>query len=88
MTEGSSEFLNIIKNIPVNQRTLIIPSPLLLEMDDPTHFHGELKFQYNIPASKLSDQQKENLKNLGFKKSFYGYGEPNTAFISLRYYSF
>lgn len=49
MTEGSSEFLNIIKNIPVNQRTLIIPSPLLLEMDDPTHFHGELKFQYNIP---------------------------------------
>ncbi|MFU0427122.1 hypothetical protein ACMZ44_06715, partial [Acinetobacter baumannii] len=23
MTEGSSEFLNIIKNIPVNQRTLI-----------------------------------------------------------------
>ncbi|MEX5454960.1 hypothetical protein [Acinetobacter baumannii] len=70
MTEGSSEFLNIIKNIPVNQRTLIIPSPLLLEMDDPTHFHGELKFQYNIPASKLSDQQKENLKNLGFKNHF------------------
>ncbi|HFF4839303.1 TPA: hypothetical protein ACGC58_003374, partial [Acinetobacter baumannii] len=58
------------KNIPVNQRTLIIPSPLLLEMDDPTHFHGELKFQYNIPASKLSDQQKENLKNLGFKNHF------------------
>ncbi|HDK8955061.1 TPA: hypothetical protein PVK16_001881 [Acinetobacter baumannii] len=70
MTEGSLEFLNIIKNIPVNQRTLIIPSPLLLEMDDPTHFHGELKFQYNIPASKLSDQQKENLKNLGFKNHF------------------
>ena len=70
MTEGSSEFLNIIKNIPVNQRNLIIPSPLLLEMDDPTLFHGELKFQYNIPASKLSDQQKENLKNLGFKNHF------------------
>lgn len=70
MTEGSSEFLNIIKNIPVNQRTLIISSPLLLEMDDPTLFHGELKFQYNIPASKLSDQQKENLKNLGFKNHF------------------
>ncbi|MEJ7849787.1 hypothetical protein DCD76_06890 [Acinetobacter baumannii] len=70
MTEGSSEFLNIIKNIPVNQRTLIIPSPLLLEMDDPTLFHGELKFQYNIPASKLSDQHKENLKNLGFKNHF------------------
>ncbi|HHP0278355.1 YidX family protein [Acinetobacter baumannii] len=70
MTEGSSEFLNIIKNIPANQRTLIIPSPLLLEMDDPTLFHGELKFQYNIPASKLSDQQKENLKNLGFKNHF------------------
>ncbi len=70
MTEGSSEFLNIIKNIPVNQRTLIIPSPLLLEMDEPTLFHGELTFQYNIPASKLSDQQKENLKNLGFKNHF------------------
>lgn len=56
-------------------------------MDDPTHFHGELKFQYNIPTSKLSDQQKENLK-IWDLKSFYGYGEPNTAFISLRYYSF
>lgn len=70
MTEGSSEFLSIIKNIPVNQRTLIISSPLMLEMDDPTHFHGELKFQYNIPDSKLSEQEKENLKNLGFKNHF------------------
>jgi len=70
MTEGSSEFLSIIKNIPVNQRTLIISSPLMLEMDDPTHFHGELKFQYNIPDSKLSEQEKENLKNLGFKNYF------------------
>ena len=70
MTEGSSEFLNIIKNIPENQRTLIIPSPLLLEMDDPTHFHGELQFLYKTPLFALSEQQKENLKNLGFKNHF------------------
>lgn len=70
MTEGSSEFLTIIKNIPVNQRTLIIPSPLLLEMDDPTHFHGELQFIYKTPLFALSEQQKENLKNLGFKNHF------------------
>ena len=59
MTEGSSEFLNIIKNIPVNQRTLIIPSPLLLEMDDPTLFHGELKFQYNIPLQNFLINRKK-----------------------------
>ncbi len=70
MTEGSSEFLTIIKNIPVNQRTLIIPSPLLLEMDDPTHFHGELQFLYKTPLFARSEQQKENLKNLGFKNHF------------------
>ncbi|WP_336167231.1 hypothetical protein [Acinetobacter sp. 161(2023)] len=70
MTEGSSKFLNIIKNIPAEQRTLNISSPLILEMDDPTHFHGELQFQYKTPLSKLSDQQKENLKNLGFKNHF------------------
>lgn len=70
MTEGSSEFLTIIKNIPVNQRTLIIPSPLLLEMDDPTHFHGELQFLYKTPLFALSEQQKEDLKNLGFKNHF------------------
>ncbi len=70
MTEGSSEFLTIIKNIPVNQRTLIIPSPLLLEMDDPTHFHGELQFLYKTPLFALSEQQKENLKTLGFKNHF------------------
>ena len=69
MTEGSSEFLNIIKNIPVNQRTLIIPSPLLLEMDDPTLFMVNSSFNTIFP-SKLSDQQKENLKNLGFKNHF------------------
>lgn len=67
MTEGSSEFLNIINNVPVNQRTLLISSPLILEMDDSTHFHGELKFRYNTPTSKLTDSQQENLKNLGFK---------------------
>ena len=70
MTEGSSEFLTIIKNIPVNQRTLIIPSPLLLEMDDPTHFHGELQFLYKTPLFALSEQQKEDLKNPGFKNHF------------------
>lgn len=70
MTEGSSEFLTIIKNIPENQRTLIIPSPLLLEMDDPNHFHGELQFLYKTPLFALSEQQKEDLKNLGFKNHF------------------
>ncbi|NUF15781.1 hypothetical protein [Acinetobacter lactucae] len=70
MTDGSSEFLNIIKNIPANQRTLNISSPLILEMDDPTHFHGELQFKYKTSLSMLSGQQKENLKKLGFKNQF------------------
>jgi hypothetical protein len=48
----------------------IISLPLILEMDDPTHFHGELKFRYNTPTSKLNDSQQEKLKNLGFKNHF------------------
>jgi len=70
MTEGSSKFLNIIKNIPAEQRTLNISSPLVLEMDDPTHFHGEITIRYNIPTSQMDEKQKELLKTLGFKNQF------------------
>ncbi|MCU7697845.1 hypothetical protein OD757_11540 [Acinetobacter sp. AYS6] len=70
MTEGSSNLLNIIKSIPAEQRTLKTPSPLVLEMDDSTHFHGEITIRYNIPTSKMDEKQKELLKTLGFKNQF------------------
>jgi len=70
MTDGSSNLLNIIKNIPAEQRTIKTPSPLILEMDDSTHFHGEITIRYNIPTSKMDEKQKELLKTLGFKNQF------------------
>lgn len=70
MTEGSSNLLNIIKSIPTEQRTIKTPSPLVLEMDDSTHFHGEITIRYNIPTSKMDEKQKELLKALGFKNQF------------------
>ncbi|WP_151988694.1 hypothetical protein [Acinetobacter oleivorans] len=70
MTEGSSNLLNIIKSIPAEQRTIKTPSPLVLEMDDSTHFHGEITIRYNIPTSKMDEKQKELLKTLGFKNQF------------------
>lgn len=70
MTEGSSNLLNIIKSIPAEQRTIKTPSPLALEMDDSTHFHGEITIRYNIPTSKMDEKQKERLKTLGFKNQF------------------
>ncbi|MBJ9722097.1 hypothetical protein I5515_09810 [Acinetobacter calcoaceticus] len=70
MTDGSSNLLNIIKSIPAEQRTIKIPSPLILEMDDSTHFHGEITIRYNIPTSKIDEKQKELLKTLGFKNQF------------------
>ncbi|EKU37869.1 MULTISPECIES: hypothetical protein [Acinetobacter] len=70
MTDGSSNLLNIIKSIPAEQRTLKTPSPLVLEMDDSTHFHGEITIRYNIPTSKMDEKQKELLKTLGFKNQF------------------
>lgn len=70
MTDGSSNLLDIIKSIPTEQRTLKTPSPLVLEMDDSTHFHGEITIRYNIPTSKMDEKQKELLKALGFKNQF------------------
>jgi len=70
MTDGSSNLLNIIKSIPAEQRTIKTPSPLVLEMDDSTHFHGEITIRYNIPTSKMDEKQKELLKTLGFKNQF------------------
>lgn len=70
MTDGSSNLLNIIKSIPAEQRTIKTPSPLVLEMDDSTHFHGEITIRYNIPTSKMDEKQKELLKALGFKNQF------------------
>jgi len=70
MTDGSSNLLNIIKSIPAEQRTIQTPSPLVLEMDDSTHFHGEITIRYNIPISKIDEKQKELLKTLGFKNQF------------------
>lgn len=69
MTDGSSNLLNIIKSIPAEQRTIKTP-PLALEMDDSTHFHGEITIRYNIPTSKMDEKQKELLKTLGFKNQF------------------
>ncbi len=59
MTEGSSEFLNIIKNIPVNQRTLIIPSPLLLEMDDLRFFMVNSSFNTIFPLQNFLINRKK-----------------------------
>ncbi len=70
MTDGSSNLLNIIKSIPAEQRTIKTPSPLALEMDGSTHFHGEITIRYNIPTSKMDEKQKELLKTLGFKNQF------------------
>ncbi|ESK42595.1 YidX family protein [Acinetobacter oleivorans] len=70
MNDGSSNLLNIIKSIPAEQRTIKTPSPLVLEMDDSTHFHGEITIRYNIPTSQMDEKQKELLKTLGFKNQF------------------
>lgn len=70
MTDGSSNLLNIIKSIPAEQRTIKTPSPLVLEMDGSTHFHGEITIRYNISTSKMDEKQKELLKTLGFKNQF------------------
>ena len=70
MTDGSSNLLNIIKSIPAEQRTLKTPSPLVLEMDDSSHFHGEITIRYNTPTSQIDEKQKELLNTLGFKNHF------------------
>lgn len=70
MTDGSSNLLNIIKSIPAEQRNLKTPLPLVLEMDDSTHFHGEITIRYNIPTYQIDEKQKELLNTLGFKNQF------------------
>lgn len=70
MTDGSAEFLKIIKTIPATERTLNIPSPLLLTMDDPNHFHGVIQVRYNTRMGNLNEKQKDMLKDLGFKQNF------------------
>ena len=70
MTDGSAEFLKIIKTIPATERTLNIPSPLLLTMDDPNHFHGVIQVRYNTRMGNLNEKQKDILKDLGFKQNF------------------
>ncbi|MNH73665.1 hypothetical protein D3C81_441140 [compost metagenome] len=70
MTDGSAEFLKIIKTIPATERTLNIPSPLVLTMDDPNHFHGVIQVRYNTRMGNLNEKQKDMLKGLGFKQNF------------------
>ncbi|WP_457970046.1 hypothetical protein [Acinetobacter calcoaceticus] len=70
MTDGSAEFLKIIKTIPTTERTLNIPSPLVLTMDDPNHFHGVIQVRYNTRMGNLNEKQKDILKDLGFKQNF------------------
>ncbi|SEO57597.1 hypothetical protein [Acinetobacter sp. yr461] len=70
MTDGSAELLKIIKTIPATERTLNIPSPLVLTMDDPNHFHGVIQVRYNTRMGNLNEKQKDMLKDLGFKQNF------------------
>jgi len=70
MTNGSSEFLKIINTIPATQRTLNIPSPLILTMEDANHFQGVIQVRYNTRMGDLNDKQKEMLKSLGFRQNF------------------
>lgn len=58
MTDGSAEFLKIIKTIPATERTLNIPSPLVLTMDDPNHFHGVIQVRYSTRMGNLNEKQK------------------------------
>lgn len=70
MTDGSSEFLKIIKTIPTNDRTLNIPSPLILTMEDANHFNGVIQVRYNTQLGNLNEKQKDMLKKLGFRENF------------------
>ncbi|MDU5771550.1 hypothetical protein, partial [Acinetobacter sp.] len=70
MTDGSSEFLKIIKTIPANDRTLNIPSPLILTMEDANHFNGVIQVRYNTQLGNLNEKQKDMLKKLGFRENF------------------
>lgn len=66
MTEGSAELSKLLHAIPADQRSLTSPSPLVLTMDDPNHFHGVLQIRYNTRMVDLNDSQKNLLKSLDF----------------------
>ena len=70
MTEGSAELSKLLHAIPADQRSLTSPSPLVLTMDDPNHFHGVLQIRYNTRMVDLNDSQKNLLKSLGFRQNF------------------
>lgn len=70
MTEGSVELSKLLYAIPADQRSLTNPSPLILTMDDPSHFHGVLQIRYNTRMVDLNDSQKDLLKSLGFRQNF------------------
>lgn len=70
MTDGSAELSKLLHAIPADQRSLTSPSPLVLTMDDPNHFHGVLQIRYNTRMVDLNDAQKDLLKSLGFRQNF------------------
>lgn len=70
MTDGSAELSKLLHAIPADQRSLTSPSPLVLTMDDPSHFQGVLQIRYNTRMVDLNDTQKDLLKSLGFRQNF------------------
>lgn len=70
MTDGSAELSKLLHAIPTDQRSLTSPSPLVLTMDDPSHFQGVLQIRYNTRMVDLNDTQKDLLKSLGFRQNF------------------
>ncbi|WP_436869510.1 hypothetical protein [Acinetobacter courvalinii] len=70
MTDGSAELSKLLHAIPAEQRSLTSPSPLVLTMDDPSHFQGVLQIRYNTRMVDLNDTQKDLLKSLGFRQNF------------------
>lgn len=70
MTDGSAELSKLLHAIPAEQRSLTSPSPLVLTMDDPSHFQGVLRIRYNTRMVDLNDTQKDLLKSLGFRQNF------------------
>lgn len=70
MTDGSTELLKLLKAIPVEQRSITSPTPLVLTMDDANHFRGVLQIRYNTAMVDLKQTQKDLLKSLGFRENF------------------
>lgn len=70
MTDGSEQLLKLLQAIPAEQRSFSNPSPLVLTMDDPSHFRGVLQIRYHTRMVDLNQKQKELLKSLGFRQNF------------------